>query len=436
MKTPNPRARTARRPLSIPDPRVSERVQRFPESVIREMTRIAALHDAVNLAQGFPDFDPPEEIRAAALGSIRSGGNQYTVTWGTPGLREAIARKARRFNHIDADPEKNVVVTCGATEAMMAAMLSLVDPGDEVVVPEPFYENYGPDAIVSGARVRAVPLEGPDWRLDEERLKAAFSPKTKVVVVNTPNNPTGRVFSRAELGLLADLCADSDAVAITDEIYEHIVYDDRTHLSLATLPGMADRTITINGISKTYSATGWRVGWAIAPATLATAMRRAHDFLTVCAPHAFQVAAEAALGLPDRYYADLARTYQRKRDRFVAELQRRGFECAPPEGTYYVMTDISRFPFEDDWSFAMALIERAGIACVPGSSFFARPQDGRKYVRFVFAKTDETLNEAIVRLSRVEDRMHADQTSGMSNGGMTAGRGKASSRRGRGSGRR
>jgi aminotransferase len=366
------------------------------------MTRIADVHGAVNLAQGFPDFDPPEEVRQAAMEAIRTGGNQYSVTWGTPGLRQAIARKARRFNRIEADPDKNVVVTCGATEAMMAAMLSLVDPGDEVIVTEPFYENYGPDAIVTGARARTVPLDWPDWHLDEERLKKAFTAKTKAVVVNTPNNPTGRVFSKAELALLADMCEDYDAVAITDEIYEHIVFDGRRHISLASLPGMAERTITIDGISKTYSATGWRVGWAIAPTTLASAMRRAHDFLTVCAPHAFQVAAEVALGLPESYYTDLARNYQRKRDRFVAELQRQGLGCSPPEGAYYVMADISKFPFEDDWAFAMALIERCGVACVPGSSFFARREDGQKFVRFVFAKSDETLDQAIERLSGLD----------------------------------
>jgi aspartate/methionine/tyrosine aminotransferase len=393
-----------RLPLTIPDARVSRRVQRFPESVIREMTRIAELHGAVNLAQGYPDFDPPKEVRSAATRAIRSGGNQYSVTWGTAGLRAAIVRKAKRFNGIDADAEKNVVVTCGATEAMMAAMLSIVNPGEEVVVTEPFYENYGPDAIVSGARARAVPLRWPDWHLDEERLKRAFTSKTKAVIVNSPNNPTGRVFSREELRLLADLCVDHDVVAITDEIYEHIVYDGHRHVSLATLSGMAERTITINAVSKTYSATGWRVGWAIAPATLASAMRRAHDFLTVCAPHAFQVAAEVALGLPDSYYRALAASYQRKRDRVVAELQRRGLSCTPPEGTYYIMADISQFPFEDDWAFALALVERGGIACVPGSSFFARAEDGRRFVRFVFAKQDGTLDSAIDRLSRL-DRM-------------------------------
>ncbi len=389
--------------LSIDDARVSERVQRFPESVIREMTRVAALHHAVNLAQGFPDFEPPAEVRAAAQRAIDRGGNQYSITWGAPELREAIARKAKSFNGIDADPEKNLVVTCGATEGMMAAMLALVDPGDEVVVFEPFYENYGPDAIVSGATPRHVRLPWPDWRLDAEALKAAFTPRTKALILNTPNNPTGKVFSRDELRLIADLCADHDVVAVTDEIYEHMVYDGGRHLSLATVGDMAERTVTINGLSKTYAATGWRVGWAIAPPAIATALRRAHDFLTVCAPHALQLAGVVALSLPPAYYAELLRTYQAKRDRFVAALKAAGLDCRPPGGTYYVMVDFSRFPFDDDRAFAMHLVERCGIATVPGSSFYERAADGRHQVRFVFCKQEPTLDDAIGRLGRLRD---------------------------------
>jgi aspartate/methionine/tyrosine aminotransferase len=400
-----PRRVVSKRPsLHIDDPRVSDRVQRFPESVIREMTRVADQYHAVNLAQGFPDFDPPAELVRAAKGAIDEGANQYSVTWGTPELREAIARKARRFNHIEANPEKNVVVTCGATEAMMAAMLSVVNPEEEVIVFEPFYENYGPDAIVSGARARHVPLSGPGWTLSEERLKQAFNSRTKAIIVNTPNNPTGRVFSRAELRLIADLCADHNVVAVTDEIYEHMVYDGGSHVSLASLGDMSERTITIDGISKTYSATGWRVGWAIAPTGLASAMRRAHDFLTVCAPHVFQVAAVAALGLPDGYYRALAASYQQKRDRFVGGLQRLGYRCELPQGTYYVMTDISSISSLDDWSFALALVREEGVACVPGSSFFSRPADGARFVRFVFSKKDATLDEALQRLEGVGAR--------------------------------
>ncbi|HLY77236.1 MAG TPA: aminotransferase class I/II-fold pyridoxal phosphate-dependent enzyme [Thermoplasmata archaeon] len=386
----------------IDDPRISQRVQGFPESVIREMTRIAALNPGtVNLAQGFPDFDPPPELIEAVKRAVEKGGNQYSITWGDPGLRASICRKAGEFNGIEADPEKNLVVTCGATEAMMASMLSLIDPGDEVVLFEPFYENYGPDARVSGATPRHVRLEWPDWRFEEEALKAAFTTKTKVLVLNTPNNPTGKVFSRDELRLLADLCTDHDVVAITDEIYEHMVYDGARHLSLATVGGMADRTVTINGLSKTYSATGWRVGWAIAPPTLARAIRRAHDFLTVCAPHAFQLAGVAALALPPSYYTELQRSYQAKRDRLVTALRAVGIDCRPPGGTYYVMTDFSAFPFDDDWAFAMHLIESIGIATVPGSSFYADPRSGHTKVRFVFCKKESTLDEAVARLAKL-----------------------------------
>jgi aminotransferase len=389
--------------LAIRDRRVSERVQLFPESVIREMTRIAQVHGAVNLAQGFPDFEPPRELTEAAKRALDGGYNQYAITWGARELREAIARRAKAFNGIDADPEANLVVTCGSTEAMMAAMLSLVNPGDEAVIFEPFYENYGPDAIVSGARPRYVRLEWPDWRMDEERLKAAFTPRTKALILNTPNNPTGKVFSRDELRLLADLCADRDVVAVTDEIYEHIVYDGARHVSLATVGDMADRTITINGISKTYSATGWRVGWAIAPRPLADAMRRTHDFLTVGAPHPLQIAAVAALDLPPSYYANLAAMYEAKRDLFVRGLREAGLDCRAPKGAYYVMTDIRRFPFADDWAFAMYLVERLRVAVVPGGSFYGKPEDGRPYVRFMFSKQDATLHEALDRLSGLKD---------------------------------
>ncbi len=387
----------------IDDPRVSDRVQRFPESVIREMTRVAAVHGAVNLSQGYPDFDPPQELVRAAKLALENGYNQYSVTWGARELRDAIARKAKAFNGIDADPEKNLVVTCGSTEAMMAAMLALINPGEEVVVFEPFYENYGPDAVMSGATPRYVRMEWPDWNMDEEALKAAFTRRTKAVILNTPNNPTGKVFSKDELRLLADLCVDHDVVAVTDEIYEHIVYDDARHVSLAAVGDMADRTITINALSKTYSATGWRVGWAIAPRTLADAMRRIHDFLTVGAPHPLQIAAATALALPEAYYAELARMYRAKRDRFVRGLRSVRLDCRPPNGAYYVIADASGFPFTDDWAFAMYLVERLGVATVPGSSFYANPEDGRRYVRFMFSKKDSTLEEALRRLEPLKD---------------------------------
>ncbi len=400
MESPTRRSRAD---LEIRDHRLSDRVQRFPESVIREMTRIAASHGAVNLSQGYPDFDPPREVVEAAQRALDNGYNQYSTTWGAPELRDAIVRRAKTFNGIDADPEANLVVTCGSTEAMMAAMLSVINPGDEVVVFEPFYENYGPDAVMSGATPRYVRMHWPDWRLDEESVKTAFTPKTKAVIVNTPNNPTGKVYTKEELRLLADLCADRDAIAVTDEIYEHIVYDGQRHLSLATVGDMADRTITIDGLSKTYSATGWRVGWAIAPKTLADAMRRIHDFLTVGAPHPLQIGAAAALTLPEAYYAKLARSYRKKRDRFVGGLQSVGLDCRLPDGAYYVMADFSRFPFEDDWAFAMYLVERLGVATVPGSSFYGNPEDGSRYVRFMFSKKDETLDEALRRLEPLKD---------------------------------
>ncbi len=400
MEAPRERPRAQ---FEIRDHRISQRVQRFPESVIREMTRVAAAHGAVNLSQGYPDFDPPRAVVAAAKAALDNGYNQYSMTWGAPELRAAIAAKAKAFNGIDADPETNLVVTCGSTEAMMAAMMSLVNPGDEVVVFEPFYENYGPDAVLCGAVPRYVRMAWPDWTIDEEHLKAAVTGKTKAVIVNTPNNPTGKVYSKEELRLIADLCADHDVVAVTDEIYEHIVYDGGRHISLASLGDMADRTITINGLSKTYSATGWRVGWAIAPKTLADAMRRIHDFLTVGAPHPLQIGAAAALALPDSYYVELARTYRAKRDRFIRGLRSVGLDCRAPGGAYYVMADFSRFPFEDDWAFAMYLVERLGVATVPGSSFYGNPDDGRRYVRFMFSKKDETLEEALRRLEPLRD---------------------------------
>ena len=386
----------------IEDRRVADRVQHFPESVIREMTRVAAKHGAVNLSQGFPDFDPPREIVEAAREALRGPYQQYAITWGAKPLRDAIAAKAKRFNGIDADPEANVIVTCGATEAMMAAMLSVVNPGDEVVIPEPFYENYGPDAIVSGAKATFVRMAWPSWGIDEEALKRAFTPRTKAVVLNTPNNPTGKVFSRDELKLIADLVTDRDALAITDEIYEHILYGGRSHISIATLGSMADRTVTINGLSKTYSVTGWRVGWAIAPKTIADAMKRVHDFLTVGAPHPLQMAGAVALGFPDAYYRELATMYERKRDLLWRALKEVGFEAVRPDGAYYIMADHTPFGFADDWAFTRHLVEEIGVAVVPGSSFFSDPADGKRYVRFMFSKRDETLQEAATRLRKLK----------------------------------
>lgn len=391
----------ASRSFAIPDPRVSERVQHFPESVIREMTRLANRYGAINLAQGFPDFDPPAEVVEAARRALTEGYNQYATTWGAEPLREAVAESAKRFQGLSVDPDRHVVVTCGATEAMMCALLSLINPGEEVVIPEPFYENYGPDAIVSGARPVFVSLPWPGYELPEEPLKAAFGARTKALILNTPNNPTGRVFARDELRLLADLCADHDAVCVTDEIYEHIVYDGRRHVSMATLGDMWERTVTISGLSKTFSVTGWRLGYAVAPATLTDALKRTHDFLTVGAPHPLQVAGAAALRLPDAYFEGLRRDYTARRQVLTGALRDRGLACSRPEGAYYVMADIRPLGYEDDRAFSLHLVREVGVAAVPGSSFYARPEDGRSFVRFAFPKRLETLQAAAERLARL-----------------------------------
>jgi aspartate/methionine/tyrosine aminotransferase len=384
--------------------RPSAKADRFQESVIREMTRLATLHGAVNLSQGFPDFPAPEVIKEAARQAISADVNQYAVTWGARPLREAIASKFERSYGVPVDPEREVTVTCGSTEAMIAALLALLDPGDEVVAFEPFYENYGPDAILSGAVPRFVRLRPPDWSFDPDELARAFGPRTRAIIVNTPNNPTGKVFSREELGGIADLCQKHDAVALTDEIYEHILYDGAVHVPLATLPGMAERTITINGMSKTYSVTGWRVGWAIAPPVLTGAIRKVHDFLTVGAAAPLQEAGALALALPDSYYSDLAAFYARRRARLLGILERAGFVAYPPRGAYYTMVETSGLGWDDDLAFTRHLVEEIGVAVVPGSSFYADPGDGRRQVRFAFCKKDATLDEAERRLARLRPR--------------------------------
>ena len=383
---------------------ISPRVKLFTDSVIREMTRLAAVHGAINMAQGYPDFAAPLALKAAAARAVKEDYNQYEITWGSEELRAAIAEKARKFNGIRATGEDNVTVTCGATEAMVATMLALTDSSDDVIVPEPFYECYVPSTIISGARVRHVKLSEPGFRFDEEELKGAFSGsggrKPKAIIVNTPNNPTGRVFSRGELRLLADLCADNGVVAITDEIYEQIVYDGARHVSLATLGDMADMTVTISGASKTYSVTGWRIGYTVAEKTLTDAIRKVHDFLTVCAPSPLQRAALAAYGLDESYYADLTRDYTRKRDYLLKELQALGFECLKPQGAYYILADFSGIWKGDDVSFANHMVEDGGVAMVPASSFFATPGLGKKKVRLAFPKQDKTLKDAIARMKK------------------------------------
>jgi aspartate/methionine/tyrosine aminotransferase len=395
---------------------LSDKVEHFTESVIREMTRQAMQHGAVNLAQGFPDFSAPAEIKRAAQEAIGADINQYAITWGAKSLRVAVARQMQEWQGIQVDPEKEIVVCCGSTEAMIATLLAICNQGDEVVVFEPFYENYGPDSILSGAKPRFVSLRPPqtkggEWTFDERELRAAFQPpagphhsaehQTKAIILNTPNNPTGKVFSRKELELIRDLCVEYNVLCITDEIYEHILYDGSEHISIARLDGMRERTITINGLSKSYSVTGWRVGWAVAPPAITDAIRKVHDFLTVGAPAPLQEAGAVALSLPHSYYHELADRYRTRRDRLISALEKTGFLCYRPRGAYYVMTDISAFGFANDVEFAAYLVKEIGIACVPGSSFYKHPKDGAQQVRFAFCKKPETLDEAAGRLEKL-----------------------------------
>lgn len=384
---------------------LSSRVGLFTESVIRDMTRLAIGYDAINLAQGFPDFGAPDELKEAAISAIRADHNQYAITWGAQELRDAIAKRAYEFNNIRVDPNREVTVTCGATEAMMASMLALINPGDEVVIFEPFYENYGPDAAVSGAVPRFVPLDPDDFSIDEDALKSAFNKKTKAIVVNTPNNPSGKVFTKRDMKLISDLCQDYNAVAITDEIYEHIIYDGKKHISLASLDDMYDRTITIGGISKTYSVTGWRIGYTIANEGLTDGIRKIHDFLTVGAPAPLQHAAAEALAYPDSYYSGLVEMYDRKRHMLFDALTSAGFKCILPEGAYYILADISELAGGmDDVEFAKYLVKEVGVASVPGSSFYSDAEMGKTKLRFTFSKQDSTLQEAAERLGSLNNR--------------------------------
>ena len=385
---------------------LSDKVSHFTESVIREMTRQAMLYGAVNLAQGFPDFSAPEAIKQAAQEAVAADINQYAITWGAKNLRNAIARQMAIWQGITIDPEKEMTVCCGSTEAMISTLLAVSNAGDEVVIFEPFYENYGPDSVLSSARPKFVRLHPPvddsgEWTFDEKELRRAFDKHTKAIILNTPNNPTGKVFTRAELELIRDLCVEFNVLAITDEIYEHILYYGTEHISMVSLDGMRDRTVTINGMSKTYSVTGWRVGWAVAPENITNAIRKVHDFLTVGAPAPLQEAGSVALSLPPGYYAKLAEGYRIRRDHLMPALASAGFKCYRPRGAYYVMTEISGFGFKDDVSFAKYLVEEIGVACVPGSSFYHDPREGAVQVRFAFSKKLETLDEAARRLSKL-----------------------------------
>ncbi|HSB04210.1 MAG TPA: aminotransferase class I/II-fold pyridoxal phosphate-dependent enzyme [Thermodesulfobacteriota bacterium] len=376
----------------------SERALRFTESVIRDMTRVCLKHQGVNLAQGFPDFPAPEEIKEAAVRAIHADFNQYAITWGTPSLRTAIAEKFALYNGVPYDPEKEITVCCGSTEAMIASLMAIVNPGEEVIVFEPFYENYGPDTILCGAIPRFITLLEPDWSFDPQELSKTFNKNTKAIILNTPNNPTGKVFSYEELKFIANLCMEWGVVAVTDEIYEHILYDGAKHISIASLPGMREQTITINSISKTYSLTGWRVGWAIAPAHLTASIRKVHDFLTVGSPHPLQEAAAMALRIDQGYYHMLAEQYRERRDFLLQALEDVGFRVYRPHGAYYIMTDVGHFGFIDDVKFAFYLVEKIGVATVPGSSFYSRSSLGSTKIRFCFPKKLETLQKAAQRL--------------------------------------
>lgn len=382
---------------------VSKKAEQFTESVIRDMTRQAIQHKAVNLAQGFPDFPAPEAIKQAAQAAIADDINQYAITWGAENFRRAIALKFADWQHIEIDPEREVTVCCGSTEAMIATLLAIVDPGEEVIVFEPFYENYGPDAILSGAKPRYVALYPPadaegEWTFDPVELRGAFNVATRAIIINTPHNPTGKVFTQTELELIRELCVAFDVVAITDEIYEHILYDGALHISIASIDGMRERTVTINSLSKTYSVTGWRVGWAIAPPALTAAIRKVHDFLTVGAAAPLQAAGAAALSMPADYYAHLAEQYTKRRDLLLGALREAGFKAFRPRGAYYIMTDISGFGSASDKEFARRLVQEVGVATVPGSSFYRKPGGGSQQIRFAFCKQMETLDRAIENL--------------------------------------
>jgi aspartate/methionine/tyrosine aminotransferase len=386
---------------------LSAKAEQFTESVIREMTRLAMKHGAVNLSQGFPDFAAPAEIKEAARQAIADDINQYAITWGAKSLRDAIVEKFERTQGVRVDPESEITVCCGSTEAMMSSMMAIINPGDEIVVFEPFYENYGPDAILSGAAPRFVRLRPPDWSYDEKELAAAFGPHTKAIILNTPNNPTGKVFTWAELEFIRDLCVRWNAFCITDEIYEHILYDGAEHISMARIDGMRERTIVINGMSKTYSVTGWRVGWAIAPPEATQSIRKVHDFLTVGAAAPLQQAGAIALHSPQPYYDKLAKDYAARRERLLKILSSAGFTVFKPRGAYYIMTDISRFGFSDDITFAKFLVEKVGVAVVPGSSFYNDVRDGASQIRFTFCKKESTLDAAEERLSHLHDHLSA-----------------------------
>ncbi len=381
--------------------RVSARVETFTESVIREMTRLIGTRHGeagINLAQGFPDFAAPQIIKDAACDAIQNDVNQYAITWGAKDFRDALVEKTRRYTGLEIDPEREITVCCGATEAMLSALLATLNPGDEVIIFSPFYENYGPDCVLSGAQPRFVTLHPPHWSFDRDELESVFNERTRGIIINTPHNPTGKVFSRDELQFIADLCLRHDALVYTDEIYEHLTYDDAEHICMATLPGMRERTVIVNGLSKTYSVTGWRVGYTIAPPDITDGIRKVHDFITVGAAAPLQQAGAVALRLPDDYYTHLQTEYLQRRDFLLAGLEQAGFRVYKPQGAYYIMAEIEHFGMGSDVEFARYMIEERRLAIVPGSSFYADPQLGRTQVRFCFAKRQATLERAVEAL--------------------------------------
>lgn len=381
----------------------AERLSQFTESVIREMTRLSEEYEAINLSQGMPDFDPPSQLIEAAVDAIRHGSNQYAMTWGQRNLREAVARKVKEYNGIDADAEKNVTITCGSSEAITSTILGLTNPGDRIVVTDPFYENYVPDIILAGGKAVYVPFTGGDLSLDEETLKAAMGERPRLIILNTPNNPTGRVLDRGELKLIADLCEDSGTIALTDEIYEHILYDGKKHVSMATVGNMHDQTVTVSAASKTYCVTGWRVGWAIAERKLSEAIRKVHDYMTICAPTPLQEALVTAFNLPDSYYAKLADMYDRKRKQMLKALDEAGLEYHRPEGAYYVLANAPS-EFKDGQQFSDYLLKNLGVAVLPANALYHNKELGKRKIRLAYCKKDTTLHDAARRLKKLTEK--------------------------------
>ena len=394
--------------------KIATRTAPFQESVIREMTRLGDETASVNLSQGLPDYDSSPDVLEAAVKAIRNGDNQYTFPFGTLSFRQAVAARCDRYNHISADPEAEVTITCGVSEAIISAILALTDPGDEAIILEPWYENYVPGCLMAGVRPRFVPLREPGYTFDNDELEAAFNDRTRLILINTPHNPTGRVFSRAELSTISRFCQEFDVIAVTDEIYDQILYDEHNHVSIGSLEGMHDRTVTISGLGKTYAVTGWRVGWAVAAQPLTAVIRKVHDYLTICAPAPFQAAGIIALELPEAYYADMAAQYAARRTILVNALDEVGVPYCKPEGSYYVMADFGNVEWDQgayanpDWTsdrvFAEYMAREIGVAVVPGSSFYAGNDQGTSRVRFNFAKRENTLQEAAKRLKRLRIR--------------------------------